>query len=222
MIVIAFFYLLRAGEYVGNVGAQPDAHPFRLCDVELWIGPHRLDLVNATNDQLLSATRSYLTFTTQKNGVRNEKIGHATTRHPIIDPTAALARRIIHLRAHQAPPTTPLAHYFHVGVEFIVTAKMISVHLKYIATVWGTPFGYNGDDVSSHSLRAGGATALFYAGVSIDQIRLMGRWQSDTVFRTSMPRPSLRSMRWHNECSPMDRSPSLHSLHRERDRTDLI
>jgi hypothetical protein len=180
LIVIAFFYLLRSGEYTARYSGS---HPFTIADVDLWSGTRKLDIDTASDLELLSATRSYLTFTTQKNGVRNEKIGHATTRHPIINPTAALARRIIHLRRHHAPRHTPIAHFFEQGRESSVSADRITSHLKLIADIFGTPFGYTSLDISSHSLRAGGATALFCAGVSLEQIRLMGRWQSDTVFR---------------------------------------
>jgi hypothetical protein len=182
LIIIAFFYLLRSGEYTAR-SSDNVTHPFTLADVDLWHGHTKLNIQTATNAQLLTATRSYLTFSTQKNGVRGEKVGHATTKHPNIDPTAALARRIVHLRQHHASPDTPLAHYYYANRQFKVTAHHITSHLKFIATFFGEPLGFTPLDVSSHSLRAGGATALFCAGVSIDQIRLLGRWQSDTVFR---------------------------------------
>jgi hypothetical protein len=182
LIIIFFFYLLRSGEYTART---PDttSHPFTLQDVELWHGHTKLNLNTAPDSQLLAATRSYLTFSTQKNGVRGEKVGHATTQHPIINPTTAIARRVAHLRANRAPPHTPLAHYFHNNQQWKVTARHITLHLKYIATFFGEQFGFTELDVSSHSLRAGGATALFCAGVPIEQVRLLGRWQSDTVFR---------------------------------------
>ena len=37
--------------------------------------------------------------------------------------------------------------------------------------------------LSARSLRPGGATALMCAGVDSDFIQLMGRWQSDAMFR---------------------------------------
>jgi hypothetical protein len=182
MIIIAFFYLLRAGEYTVTNGTA--STPFRYCDVDLWHNNTRLDIASASDDMLLSATASFITFTNQKNGVRNEKIGHGITEHPIINPTAALARRIVHLRANNAPPTTPLAtYYLHPNKMQFLHSKHISHHLKLIATFFGTPLGFTASDVSAHSLRSGGATALFCAGVPIEKIRLMGRWQSDTVFR---------------------------------------
>jgi hypothetical protein len=180
LIIIGFFYLLRSSEYTNKAAAS---RPFRICDVSLWQGHVKLNTQTASNDQLLQATRSYLTFTTQKNGVRNEQIGHAKTRHPIICPTAALARRIIHLRRARLPDTSPLCQYVHYEQVFTIKPKHITTQLKTIATFFGEPYGFTQIDVSTHSLRAGGATALFIAGVPIETIRLLGRWQSDTVFR---------------------------------------
>ena len=40
--------------------------------------------------------------------------------------------------------------------------------------------GFNLNDVSSHSLRAGGAMALKLHGYDRDTIKKMGRWSSDT------------------------------------------
>jgi hypothetical protein len=125
LIIIAFFYLLRSGVYTAR---YTGSHPFTLSDVGLWHGARKLDLNTANDLELLSATRSYLTFTTQKNGVRNEKIGHATTSHPIINPTTALATRIVHLRRHNASPGTPIAHYFHGVRELSITTDQISPH----------------------------------------------------------------------------------------------
>ena len=39
--------------------------------------------------------------------------------------------------------------------------------------------GENPDDFGTHSLRIGGATALFAAGATPTVIRTMGRWSSD-------------------------------------------
>ncbi len=45
MIIIAFFYLrLRPGEYTDS---KSDTTPFTLGDVQIFIGPRRLDLTSA-------------------------------------------------------------------------------------------------------------------------------------------------------------------------------
>ena len=69
MITLAFFFLLRPGEYTDN-----DKTPFRLADVQLYIGDTRLHLTTSPPEQLHQARFASLTFTVQKNGVRGEVI----------------------------------------------------------------------------------------------------------------------------------------------------
>jgi hypothetical protein len=67
MTILAFFFLLRPGEYTCG---SSDTVPFRFQDVQLFIGPTRLlDLVTASIASLRQATFGTLTFTNQKNGV---------------------------------------------------------------------------------------------------------------------------------------------------------
>mmetsp|Transcript_19169 Transcript_19169/g.25175 ORF Transcript_19169/g.25175 Transcript_19169/m.25175 type:complete len:207 (+) Transcript_19169:277-897(+) len=106
MITLAFFFLLRPGEYTGT---HNDDTPFRLADVQLFIGPRRLDLLTASDADLEAAQGVSLTFTTQKNGVRGEVVHHGLSGHPILCPVRAMTRRVQHLRAHNAPTHTILA-----------------------------------------------------------------------------------------------------------------
>ena len=87
MIIIAFFFLLRPVEYTDN-----EENPFRLEDVQLFIGQNRLNLLSATDAQLLQTRFASLTFTDQKNGVRGEVIGHARSGDPFLCPVKAIVR----------------------------------------------------------------------------------------------------------------------------------
>jgi hypothetical protein len=73
MTTIAFFYLLRPGEYTGTTN---DGASFRLCDLQLWVGNRAADVIHATEAQLLANTSTSLVFTIQKNGVRCEIVNH--------------------------------------------------------------------------------------------------------------------------------------------------
>ena len=95
MIIIAFFFLLHPGEYTGT---KSDSSPFRLSDVTFSVGRTVFDTETATANNLASATFVILTFTTQKNGVRGDKIGHGATGDPLLCPKEALRRRVMHLR----------------------------------------------------------------------------------------------------------------------------
>lgn len=182
MIAIAFFFLLRPGEYTGT---RSESAPFRFADVQLFHGPVRLNLHTASDAALLAATFSSLTFTNQKNGVRGEVLGLAHSGNPQFSPTLCLARRIIHLRNHNATPMTPLASVWNTRTNSFqpISATDITSALRLSCTLLGPQFGFSPSDISARSLRASGAMALLCAHVDTDVIRLLGRWRSDEMLR---------------------------------------
>ena len=105
MIIIAFFFLLRPGEYTN---ASSDTTPFTLDNVQLTIGDRRLTLDTASEAELDQARTASLTFTTQKNGVENKVIQHFLSENPYICAVKAIKLRVLHLRSHKAPLSTPL------------------------------------------------------------------------------------------------------------------
>ena len=110
-IWIAFYFLLRPGEYVYSTSDSQT--PFRLCDVEFKLGGrHFFDAHLASPSQLQAADFVSLTFTNQKNGVKGEKLAHLSNGNLRSCPVRATLRRVAHLNLHNAPPTTPLYTYF--------------------------------------------------------------------------------------------------------------
>lgn len=181
MIALAFFFLLRPGEYTGN---PSDTTPFRLCDVQLSIGQQRLNLQTATDATIESATFASLEFTSQKNGVRGEVIGLARSGNIMLCPVRSVIRRVLHLRRSGAPLTTPLATYRSENGTFAhVTPADITQVLRTAVTALGPQLGFLASDISARSLRASGAMALLCAQVDTDIIRLIGRWRSDEMLR---------------------------------------
>ena len=96
MIIVAYFFLLRPGEYTGE---KSDCNPFLMCNITLSCGRAVFDHRSDKQD-LRSATMVMLLFTTQKNGVKGEVVGQGPSGDPLLCPRDALARRIIHLRKH--------------------------------------------------------------------------------------------------------------------------
>ena len=181
MITIAFFYLLRPGEYTAT---KSDTQPFDFKSVQLFIGDHRLNLLTASNAELLSATFASLTFEKQKNGVEGEVIGLAKSGDPYLCPVKAIARRIIHLREHNVANSTPLATiYNNTNTKVNITPSMITTTLRHHVTLIGPVLGFLPSDVSVRCLRAAGANALLSANIDPCIIQLIGRWRSDEMLR---------------------------------------
>jgi hypothetical protein len=180
LVILAFYFLMRPGEYCNSTG-EDSSHPFHSDELELWLGPRRLDLQTATDLELLTATFCILEFTDQKNANRGEQVGHAASGDYIFCPVRALARRVIHLRRNGAPPHTPIHCYYEQfrGRQLRVPSSSINLLLRHSATL----LGLDPADVTVKALRATGAMALITARIDSDLIRLLGRWQSDSMLR---------------------------------------
>ena len=182
LIIIAYFFLMRPGEFCETA----TAHPFRFCDVALYNQGTRIDTATAREPALYAATHILLTFTTQKNGVRGERIGQGCSGDPFLCPVKAVVRRLIHLRRCGAGPTTPLHHYQHNPDQahpnnfYKLTATTITRHLR-LAVAALNLAALPLEAVSARCLRATGATALLLSKIDPDLIRLLGRWQSDAM-----------------------------------------
>ena len=66
---VAFFFLLRLGKYCKG-STETVQHPFRIKDVQLFIGQQPHNSATASNSVLAQADFVSLLFTTQKNGVK--------------------------------------------------------------------------------------------------------------------------------------------------------
>ena len=185
MICIGYYYLMRPGEHTKN---STDT-AFRLIDVALYREQTRLNLLTAPVEQLQQASSLTLEFTTQKNGVKGEKITHGRSGHPLACPVLAVVRRVCYHRLHQSPNTSPLCQYYDtVGRVHFVRSKDITVMLQTIIRLWPVtyptdPLDIQPHEVTARALRAGGATALLVAGVDTNTVQLVGRWKSDAMIR---------------------------------------
>ena len=182
MICLAFFFLLRPGEYTGTTS---DTQPFCLQDVQFYLGGIHLDKFLVSPDALLSATFVTLEFTTQKNSVRGEVIGLGRSGDPHFCPVTAAARRVLHLRQYGALVSQPLASYQHPSTHRLrrITPSDLMHILRLAVQILGPTYGFLPSNISARSLRAAGAMALLCANVDSDCIRLLGRWRSDEMLR---------------------------------------
>jgi hypothetical protein len=180
MFTLAFYFLLRPGEYANT--DNPESAPFRFQDVHLMVGCRQIHQYTCPEHELHSVTFACLEFTTQKNGVRGELIGLGRSGDAAFCPVTSLVNRIIHLRLHRATSTTPLYSYKHTRWASITATTLTSV-LRQAASVMGNTLGITPKDISVRSLRSSGAMALLCGNVDTDRIRLLGRWHSDEMLR---------------------------------------
>ena len=182
LINIAFYYLLRVGEYTKQSRTSTNTIPFRVIDITFRDADGNQIPNNSDLCTLLSATDATLRIPNQKNGVKGQCI-HQQCTATKYSPIKSLARRVHHILHHAGPPTAPI-YYFHHPMYTTWRAVTADTINKYLRSAAGAidlyNLGYTTKDVSSHSLRAGGAMAMHLNGVDAITIRKMGRWKSDT------------------------------------------
>ena len=180
MLWLAFFFLLRTGEYSTPT---EETHPFAIRDVRFQIGDRLLDPITCTNSEMNMADFVSLELTDQKNGHKGEKIGHGNSTDAFICPVKLIARRIQYLRSLTAPATTYLCAYKdHKGRLVNLKSNAVTILLR--SALLACPhIAYQTSQISAESLRASGAMALLNEGVDPNIIRMIGRWNSDAMLQ---------------------------------------
>ena len=181
-IWMAFCFFLRPGKYANASG---DArHPFCLQDMEFKNGAqHFVQVECHTALQFLSATFVSLTFSTQKNGLKGEKLADATNGQAQACPVHAVMCRVAHLVHHNAPVNTPLHVYYIQGGQRCVSSAMISSLLWAAALSMPGHTGVDPNNIAACSLCSSGAMVLLLGGKDPDKICILGQWCSDAMFR---------------------------------------
>ena len=178
---IAFYFLLRVGEYTYSGTTQKRrTKQFRVKDVTFRSGQYVIPNTAPLN-RLLTATSVTLTIDNQKNGIRGQCIHHQCTGLDT-SPVKSLAHRVHHIMSNSNNNTSiPISAYYRAGTCHHVLSSHINKAVKSaVSNVGLLSQGFRLQDVSSHSLRAGGATAMKLRGYDRDTIKKLGRWSSDT------------------------------------------
>jgi hypothetical protein len=178
LLTIAFFFLLRPGEYTMSTSrSRKRTVQFPRQDVRFFkngnILPH-----SSTLETLRQTDAARLYLDNQKNGQRGATVHH-TARPSNFCPVKALANQVHHL--YQLAPANPELPISLVGLGSHVTSSHIMLAVRESVVLSGLlNLGYSPSRVSAHSLRASGAMALRLDNVGDDLIKKLGRWSSST------------------------------------------
>jgi hypothetical protein len=180
MICITFVFLLHPGEYTGTTS---DNTPFFLKDVTAYVRNRKLVFFLCSEAELDAATSVFYTFTTQKNGTRDEKIVQGCSGNAFCCPVRATVQRIKHHRLKKSMPSAPCASYYLTKRRTAIKPKDVTDTLRHAMRLNFHRTGIKAAEIIARSLRASGAMAMFFGKIYINNIRFMGRWHSDAMMR---------------------------------------
>jgi hypothetical protein len=192
LAIIAFFYLLRVGEYTAPRFVNRNGRTVRATrTVQFTVGnigffkKNKILSRHSPLETLLTADQCTLKITNQKNGRMGETITHETVKNEQHGPVTALARRVHHIISNGGTEDTLISEYIdesgnwhtvtptHMRVGIRQAVKQLDLHKN----------GIDIDLIGVHSLRAGGAMALKLQGVADTIIQKQGRWTSMTFLQ---------------------------------------
>jgi hypothetical protein len=183
LVVLAFFFLLRVGEYTPPGNRRTRTTQIRRKDMQFWSKRPDgiLDRISplATLADLLQADAVTITLDNQKNGQRDAVLHHDAIPNNPICPCKAAARRFARMRL--CAPNNANAILSLYAPHKHVSATQMGGCIKVAALrsmIWLQ--GYDLLRIGPHSLRASGAMQLKLNGVSDSMIQKMGRWSSNT------------------------------------------
>jgi hypothetical protein len=163
LITIAFFYLLRVGEYTSPATYRAKRTiPLQLCDIRLWhksiVLQHSSGLTN-----LLTANSAMICIVHTKNGSKGVVVHHEAFGGPIC-PVAMLAQQVANISLGPLSGTLDTVYHRSTAISK-VTDRDIG-----IAVQWGAIYdglllrGYTLNRISSHSRWCHGPEAQWSLG----------------------------------------------------------
>ena len=190
LATIAFYFLLRVGEYTQPKWVIRNGKKIRATrTVQFEVGhigffkngkilPRSSPLTT-----LLTSDSATLKITNQKNGRMGETV-HQRATNKVGCPVQALARRVHHILSNGGTTKNLIGDYFANDKWASVTSKdMISLVRASVKALKLHENGIDADLVGSHSLRAGGAMAMKLHKHPDTTIKKMGRWSSLTFLQ---------------------------------------
>ena len=223
LAIIAFYFLLRVGEYTYHKKSdRRRTKQFRTNDIALWHNNTRLNPFLPEEELIRLCTSATLSISNQKNGKRSQVIHHETTNTDSC-PIRALIRRLKHIQQY-TNDNAIIGSYFsskHVTVRTTLASDMNKAVKTAVEDLGLQRFGLHAIHVGSHSLRAGGAIAMHLAGGAHSIIKKMGRWSSDTflmyiheqiaALSSGVSKQMSQSFEFHNIAFQPTHGPMLHS-----------
>jgi len=168
LALMAFYFLLRVGEYMNPGRSQRRTKGFWLQDVKLFakrweVVPEQAHLFAEQIDTIS------LTIDNQKNGRQGDTLSH----HALKDreneccPVCAVVSWVIALVKDKAKLETPLCAFWDapsLSWQYVRSKDMVSAVQDAIPLCGDDTTGYKEEDVGSHSLWSGGVTVLYING----------------------------------------------------------
>ena len=181
LLIGAIFFAMRSCEYLKTSAREGEKRTkiIRLGGIQFKkngrVLPH--DAVD-----LHSADMIRMTFEYQKNDRRDVCIHMFATDDPVLNPVTAWAATVQRVRRIPAANDDTQVCLFQSagGITSYISSDHVRTKLRAIVDLIGSDdLGFSKNDIGLHSIRSGGAMAMFLSGTAVIIIMRIGRWSSE-------------------------------------------
>ena len=180
LLIGAIFFAMRSCEYLKTAsGEKKRTKIIKICNITFKMNNKTLhhDTSNLTSSDMVR-----IRFCYQKNDKRDVCIHMFKSGDPILCPVKAWANTV--QRVLQIPGANENSEVCSFGDNnnniTLIRADHVRSKLRAIVELIGEEsLGFQKDDIGLHSIRSGGAMAMFLSGTSVIIIMRVGRWSSE-------------------------------------------
>jgi hypothetical protein len=181
LLIGAIFFAMRSCEYLDTNISEMDRRTriLRLRNITFKTNGITID---HTEEHLDQAEIVIINFEYQKNDKRDVQVHMFRTSDDILNPVIAWARTVQRLLKYTGTTKDTTVCTFKNSKGQIVQIRSIQVRdwLKAVVDLIGVDkLGFTSTDIGLHSIRSGGAMAMFLSKTSTIIMMRVGRWSSD-------------------------------------------
>ena len=183
LLILALFFAMRSCEYLETRYPEESRRTHILRCKNFKFKKDGLILPHSSSLQvLMSADLVILTFEFQKNDWRNHTVHMFASGDSLLCPVVTGARIVKRVRAIPgSTDETKICNFLtEDGKVTSINSAQVLPRLRAVVEIIGKPkLGFGKDDIGMHSIRSGGAMAMFLSGVPTIVIMRIGRWSSE-------------------------------------------
>ena len=181
LLIGAIFFAMRSCEYLETNAKEASRRTkiLRVRNIQFLKDGRR---VKHDHPQLEHSDIVMITFEFQKNDTRDVQIHMFKTSDNVLNPVKAWAKTVKRILSYKDGSEDSKVCAFQHNKSTITHLKADDVRTRLraiVALIGEDILGFTKDDIGLHSLRSGGAMAMFLSGTSTIVIRRVGRWSSE-------------------------------------------
>jgi hypothetical protein len=180
LMIGAIFFAMRSCEYLKTAAEEKKRTKIiRIGNVSFKKQNRTL---NWSDDNLDKADLVRIRFVFQKNDRRDVCVHMFRSGDNVLCPVVAWANIVNRVRLISGASENSEVCLFQSKTEkpSLIHSSQVRTRLRAIVDIIGEEeLGFNKDDIGLHSIRSGGAMAMFLSGISVIIIQRVGRWSSE-------------------------------------------